>query len=145
MEYRLYCDKSKILRTLEANAGIDDAMRIAEEPRHDGIDVRIIDTSTMADKELQAIYGRAIAPSVYKRYRIRKIFGTNRYAGCSFGRGVPALLAQESERSIVEDVFPHEEPGKLVTIRDALMKAMQPAPFAVEGKSALRGMKARGS
>lgn len=61
----------------------------------------------------------AVPPSVRKRYRIRKVFGTNTAAGSFFGKGIPALVVFEGESPI--DVYPHEEPGgRLITIRGYL-------------------------
>ena len=64
-------------------------------------------------------YARAIVPSVHKKYRVRSVFGTRKYAGTRFGRGVPALLVVEDGRPV--DVYPHEEQdGTVVTITDYL-------------------------
>jgi hypothetical protein len=47
---------------------------------------------------------------------VKRVFGTNKYAGSRFGRGVPALVVLEDGRPV--DVYPHEEEGRIVTIKD---------------------------
>jgi hypothetical protein len=128
MEYVLYYDESAIYRNQECNAGIDEVLQSLEDFRHRGIAIRVVKTSAMSDQQLRETYFRAIIPSVYKKYRIRGIFGTHRYAGCKFGRSVPALLFQDPSGAAVEDVFPHEESGRIVTIRDALTTAIRANP-----------------
>src|SRR5688572_232176 len=86
--------------------------------REAGVEYRVIDVSERSREELQEEYLRlAMRPSVSKRYRVKRIFGTNRYSGGFFGRGVPALVVLDNERPV--DVFPHEEEGgRIVTIAD---------------------------
>ena len=125
MEYLLYCSAAAIYRGPGCNDGIDEVLQRVEDFQRRGIALRVIDTATMTDQELQTVYIQAIVPSVWKKYRIRGVFGTHRYAGCKFGRSVPALLIHDPTGNRVGDVFPHEEAGRIVTIRDALMKATE--------------------
>jgi hypothetical protein len=86
--------------------------------REAGVDYRVVDVSARTREELQDEYLRlAMRPSVSNRYRVRHIFGTNKYGGGFFGRGVPALIVLDDDRPI--DIFPHEEDGgRIVTIAD---------------------------
>jgi hypothetical protein len=95
--------------------GIEPLLRSLREA---GVQYRVIDVSERSREELQEEYLRlAMRPSVSKRYRVKRIFGTNKYTGAYFGRGVPALVVLEDERPV--DVYPHEEEGgRIVTIAD---------------------------
>ena len=86
------------------------------------IDFKIIDVSQWSSELLNKVYEAAITASVWNRYRIRKVFGTNASSASFFGRGVPALLVFEGDRPV--HVFPHEEPTGLVTIRAHLDKLL---------------------
>jgi hypothetical protein len=117
MKYRLYYAPAAVLRELPCNAGIDAALARAEELRRRGVSLELIDTSAMEPGELQGRYIEAIMPSVLKKYRVRQVFGSRRRAGWMFGRGVPAL-AVVGPSGTVEDVYPHDRAGKVVTISD---------------------------
>jgi hypothetical protein len=119
-EFLLYCDRAAILRGLRCNAEIDKALERVEELRARGVDVKIVDTARLSEQEIQADYTRAIQPSVTNKYSVRQMFGSRKRAGWLFGRGVPALLVQDSTGQGIADVFPHNESGKIVTIQDAL-------------------------
>src|SRR5262249_29187336 len=93
------------------------ALARAGELRRQGVSVEIVDTSGMEPGELQGRYIEAIVPSVLKKYRVRQVFGSRRRAGWLFGRGVPALTVA-GPSGTVEDVYPHDRAGKLVTILD---------------------------
>lgn len=125
MEYVLYCNPEAIYRGPGCNDGIDEVLQGVEDFRRQGVPLRIVDTAKMTDQEIQAAYIRAIVPSVWKKYRIRGVFGTHRYAGCKFGRSVPALLVCDPLADRVDDVFPHQEAGRIVTVREALLQAIQ--------------------
>lgn len=76
----------------------------------------IVDTADKTENEMIDLYSRAVMPSVWKKYRIRKIFGTNRQSGIFFGREQPALLLEGD----VWGIYPHEQDKKLVTIENFL-------------------------
>lgn len=118
----LYYSPAATLTSLECNSGIDKVLKQRDTFRRQGIDLQIVDTTSMTDHERQTEYMRAVQPSVLKKYRIRQVFGSRRNAGFMFGRGVPALLVQDSSGSVAEDVFPHEESGRLVTIHEFLSR-----------------------
>jgi hypothetical protein len=122
MEHVLYYNRTAILRDLACNDGIDMVLENLEEFRRQGIDVQVVDTTRMSEQELQSAYIPAIMPSVSKKYRVRRIFGSNRHAGSMFGRGVPVLVIRDPSGKTVGDVFPHEQSGQVITIRDALTR-----------------------
>src|SRR5258708_7604801 len=122
-ELVLYCDRSAILRGIPCNDGIDKALERLEELRSQGIDVKVVDTARMSEQELWANYFRATEPSIRKKDSVRQTFGSRKRPAWLFGRGVPALLIQDSSGQGIADVFPHNESGKIVTIHDALNRA----------------------
>ena len=124
MEYVLYCDATAILSGLECNKGIDEVLKDCGEYRRKGIELNIVDTSQMSEREIQADYLRAIQPSVRTKHPVRQIFGSRKRSGWLFGRGVPALIIQDPVRNAPEDVFPHRESDRIVTIHDALNRAL---------------------
>ena len=83
-----------------------------------GIEYKITDTAEMSDDELIDCYLRTILPSIKHHYRVRTVFGSNRYPGVFFGRQQPALLVEGNQW----DVYPHEKDGKKVTIEEFLQK-----------------------
>lgn len=124
IEYVLYCDAPAILAGLECNKGIDEVLKDCSEYCRKGIDLRVVDTSQMSEKEIYSTYLRAIQPSVWNRHPVRQIFGSQKRSGWLFGRGVPALVIQDPARNAPEDVFPHRESDRIVTIHDALNHAL---------------------
>ena len=121
-EYVFYCDPSVILRGLPCNAGIDEARKRIEDLCRHGVKIRVVDTAQMSDQERWTAYMGVIAPSVMKKYPIRQVFGSRRQSGFMFGRGVPALVVQTPPGEMAEDVFPHEESGRIVTINESLSR-----------------------
>ena len=117
MRYELYYAAEDVM-PLPVNADFDSFRVLAllellkKEQR---ASFNVIDVSRLSRAELSRAYDAAVIPSTWKRYRIRKVFGTQSSSGTFFGRGVPALLVYEGERPI--DVFPHEVAGEAVTIR----------------------------
>lgn len=111
-EARLYYDSS---------AGEADSRRLGEVLKEAGVAYRAVDVSALSPNELEDVYARmAVTPSVRKGYRIRHIFGTNKYPGSRFGREEPALVVLEDGRP--QDVYPHEEGGKTVMITDYIKR-----------------------
>jgi hypothetical protein len=106
-----------------------------------GIDYRVVDPSDLSREELEDAYIRlAVPPSVRKRYGIKRIFGTNKYPGSFFGRQVPALVVLENGRP--QDVFPHEEGGKIVTIKDYLERLTKGEEGVRDGRALAKRMDA---
>ena len=94
---------------------------LARLKKERGVDYQIVDAAQCSSVELNQAYEAAVKAAVWNRYPIRKVFGTNKSSASFFGRGVPAMLVYEGERTI--QVYPHEgAEGKPVTIRDHLEK-----------------------
>src|SRR5712692_8538352 len=107
MKRVLYFNQAELSTGIDLNKGIETVLARAQE-----FQLELIETSKMPEEELRNEYGRAIIPSVWKKYRIRQIFGSRRHSGFMFGRNVPALLIENDPRGIgPEDVYPHEKDG----------------------------------
>lgn len=80
----------------------------------------VIDGSRLSEAEREAVYGREAVAAAGNRYRIRRVFGSNKAGmGPFLGRQVPALLCYDGERAV--DVFPHEDSaGRVTTIANFL-------------------------
>ena len=114
----LYCTASQILRGLPSNADIDAALERIEGLRREGR-VRVV---KLREDEILSAYARATAPSVEKKYSSQLVFGSLHHPGFLFGRGVPALIVQSASGDMAEEVFPHNESGRIVTIHEALSR-----------------------
>jgi hypothetical protein len=122
MRFDLYYANGDVMIDTPENRGFDPLKiwallgRLKQER---GIQFRIIDVSNFTTAEIGKAYEAAVVASVWNRYRIRKVFGTNSSSASFFGKGIPALLVHEGERPV--HVFPHEEAGVgIVTIRKYL-------------------------
>jgi hypothetical protein len=82
------------------------------------VELKVVETAKMTGAERFAEYARAIVPSIFNKYQVRKVFGTNRQSGIFFGREEPALLV-EGKRN---DIYPHIKDGKTITIEDFLQE-----------------------
>jgi len=80
------------------------------------VEFSVVETAKMTEDERFGEYAKAIVPSIFNKYQVRKVFGTNRQSGIFFGREEPALLV-EGKRN---DIYPHIKNGKTVTIEDFL-------------------------
>ena len=85
------------------------------------LDYKIIDTSKMTDSQRWDAYGKVIGPSVFNKYEVRRVFGTNRQSGIFFGKEQPALLVEGD----IWDIFPHKKNGKDITIEKFLENLMK--------------------
>ena len=116
--YELYYDPGALMDVPE-NEGLYEA---GVEPmlhriREAGATYAVVDVSGFSRQQLEDAYvSRAVPPSVRRQYGVKRVFGTNKYAGSRFGRGVPALVVLEDGRPV--DVYPHEKEGRIVTIHD---------------------------
>lgn len=124
--YELYYGAEEPLDTPE-NEGLPQeglepiVRRLRESPAAYTADVDLVDVSKYTREQLEDAYvSRAVPPSVRRQYGVKRVFGTNRYAGSRFGRGVPALVVLDGGRPV--DVYPHEEEGRIVTIADYLRR-----------------------
>jgi hypothetical protein len=105
------------------NEGIyeqQDPEKLLRRVKEAGVEYSVANVADLSREELEDLYTRlAVTPSVRKRYRVKRIFGTNKYPGSRFGKGVPALVVLEGGRP--QDVYPHEEEGgRIVTIKEYL-------------------------
>ncbi|MBI3014400.1 MAG: hypothetical protein HYY65_04920 [Candidatus Tectomicrobia bacterium] len=119
---------------------IEEILRRLEEL---GISCEIIDIRSMPDGELSNLYDEALLPAVYKKYQVRKVFGSNRRSGFLFGRAVPALLIYEPGKTYPSDVYPHRNGERTVTIRAFLrdlLKKMERVPVVKEKKEPNRAL-----
>ncbi len=135
--YELYYDPDAVLDVPE-NAGLPDGgvEPVLRRIREAGATYEVVDVSGYTRDELEDVYvSRAVPPSVRRQYGVKRVFGTNRYAGSRFGRGVPALVVLQDGRPV--DVYPHEEEGRIVTIND-YMKRLGPGTAAGGAELAAR-------
>ncbi|SRR6266446_6324022 len=113
-------DLSIIFDTHPQNKGVRSVLEHIDDFRKKGAPIEKRNTAKMSATDLEHAYIRATVPSVYRKYRVRRIFGTNRQAGLFFGRHVPALLISDPTNKTPGDVYPHDEAGRIVTIHDCL-------------------------
>lgn len=118
MEYEIYYTPGALEDEDPVNRGLDVRLeRVLRRLREAGAAYQVVDAAALSPAVRRDAYARAVVPSVHKKYRVRSVFGTRKYAGTRFGRGVPALLVVEDGRPV--DVYPHEEQdGTVVTITD---------------------------
>ena len=119
-DLEVYYNAGEVREGDPVNGGLsaDDLPRLERQLREVGAEYRVVGGLTQQERE-EAYVSRAVRPSVSKRYRVRRVFGTNKYSGQYFGGAVPALVVLENGRPV--DVYPHEEQdGTIVTIRDYL-------------------------
>jgi hypothetical protein len=126
LKYELFYDPdvSTIFVTHPQNKGVRDVLEHIDNFRNEGVPIEKRNTAKMSATDLEHAYIRAILPSVYRKYRVRRIFGSNRQAGLFFGRGVPALLISDPTHKTPGDVYPHEQAGRIVTIHDFLTELL---------------------
>lgn len=120
-----------------ANKGFDlnEILTLLKSLRSKGIEYETVESSALPEVELSEAYVNAAVPSVYKKYRIRKIFGSRRRSGWLFGKGVPGLLVYEEGDKYPSDVFPHEElNGNIVTVKDYLENLLPSTPRHEENR-----------
>ena len=115
-----------------AERGLAGLTRRLEEA---GVAYRVVDAEALTPQgREEAYHSLAVRPSVRRRYRVRRVFGTNKYPGSLFGAAVPALVVFEDGRPV--DVYPHEEQdGTIVTIEDYLDRIEGTAGSAGRGRA----------
>lgn len=121
-EIEFYYSDDDVREGNPANAGLrpGDLSRLTQRIQEAGGVYRVVDTAGLSrqDRE-EAYHNRAVRPSVSRRYRVRRVFGTHKRPGQHFGAAVPALVVLDGGRPV--DVYPHEEQdGTIVTISDYL-------------------------
>jgi hypothetical protein len=120
----------------QVNDGFDlsDIKALLLELEKLGVAWKAIGTDAMSDEELSDLYMEAVAPAVYKKYHVRKVFGSNRHSASFFGKEVPALLVYEPGKQYPSDIYPHQAGDHVVTIRaflEDLLKKLEKAPMMV--------------
>jgi hypothetical protein len=84
-----------------------------------------VDVSKMSDEQIGHTYVEATIPSVYKKYKIRQVFGSRKNSGWLFGKQVPALLVYDDGAKYPSDVYPHDNRGREVTIEEFLNSLLE--------------------
>lgn len=104
----------------ERNRGMDAVPALLERLERRGAHVRRIDPLTLTAERRFEEYTKATIPAVYKKYEVKRVFGTNRHSACWFGLQVPALVVKPTPDA-VGDTYPHRESGnRIVTIHEFL-------------------------
>ena len=111
----LYLGDGKQIWDVPCNAGISRVLACRDQ-----FQLTTTDTRDMPVDELKDIYFRAGASTARTKHQIRNVFSSNRgEPGIRLGREVPAMVVFADDGTI-EDVFPHLDRGKCVTIAEAL-------------------------
>jgi len=110
---KFYCDPKELNSRTDVKTVIQllDKLKKLKKWNYD-----VIDTSKITESERTLAYVEVILPSVFNKYKIRKIFGTNRQSGAWFGKEQPALYLQGE----LFETLPHEKEGKTKTIEEFL-------------------------
>jgi hypothetical protein len=126
MELTLFCPSDQtIIFQDDRNQGFEYVSALLEEFQRSGANVTRIDPTTLTQDQRINEYSKAIIPAVYKKYEVKRIFGTNRHSACWFGVQVPALIVKRNADDIVGDTYPHrEQSNSVVTIHDFLTGAL---------------------
>jgi len=126
MRLKLCYQRDGLLNTL-ANRGfrLEEIRIMLEQLAAAGVQLELVETSAMSQELLVQSYLEAAMPAVSRKYRVRQIFGSKRRPGCLFGKEVPALVVYMGEDGHPADVYPHEDRGRMVTIRDFLERLLQ--------------------
>ena len=144
VRFVLFYDSTVVPLPDDRSRGFSEALKLATllEKKHRCV---LVDTSELSPEELHQAYAKAVGTSVYKKYRIRQVFGSRRRSGWLFGKHVPALFVYERNfptvvaekpgievlfkqattrvelgQNIPDDVYPRDEGGMIVTIGDFL-------------------------
>ena len=108
------------------NDGFDAVFALLKQIDDKGIKCHRVDTSQLTDEQIAEAYIHSvIGPTQLKKYRVRQIFGSARHSGWLFGRQVPALVVYPSTSQMPEDVYPHAELGRTVSVKEYLEKLTQ--------------------
>jgi hypothetical protein len=112
MRLEFYYDKQK-----SDTEEVSKLIKKLQNLKKKNIQLKIKDISNIPKDEIFTIYATAWKPSVYKKYKIRRVFGSHRQPGIRFGVK-PALLVYENEAEYPTDVYPHDAHGREITIDD---------------------------
>ena len=121
MEIRLYYSTTIEPFDDPRNDGFGDVFGLLKELEARGIKWEATDTSQLTAEQIgEAYIHSVVGPTQLKKYRVRQIFGSARHSGWLFGKQVPALVVYSPGSRVPEDVYPHEELGHIVTIKEYL-------------------------
>jgi len=109
MILKLYQSANNQPIDVPANRGFHEVMNILWLLKKRGINNEVIDTDSLPEEDIQKAYQDAVIPSVYKKFGIRRVFGSRRRSGWLFGKEVPALLVYEEGEKYPYDVYPHDD------------------------------------
>ena len=101
---------------IPTNEGVADVTKLLEELDMLGVPVEMVDVAELTEKERTDAYLNAVDVSVIKKYRIRQVVVSRRISGTLFGKNVPALIIRNLENGKPEEVYPRQEPGRIVPI-----------------------------
>ncbi len=121
MILRLYQSTKHRLLDIPCNKDFDNVENLLKLLSRKGITVEIINMDSLSEADTLKAYSDAVMPSVFKKFGIRRVFGSRRRSGWLFGRGVPALLVYEEDEDYPIDVYPHDEgQGRIRTVKEFL-------------------------
>ncbi|SRR6266545_2063577 len=121
MHFTLICrpDATDVYQSPE-NEGYDYAgfVETLEGSVAHGHSYEVIDTTDWSDDERDRIYIDGAVAAAGNRYRVARVFGSNRNKGADFGWRVPALLIYADRGDTYPtDVYPREfKDGRVETI-----------------------------
>jgi len=125
MHLKLYFDSTRNILSVPANRGFSEVLEILRKLKKEKkVIFDIVDTKKFSKENLWDVYSQAMIPSVFKKFKVRQIFGSRRRSASFFAREVPALLVFEKTENQPEDVYPHEEMGRIITIKDFLERLL---------------------
>jgi hypothetical protein len=101
---------------ITTNEVVADVTKLLAELDKLGVSVELVHVAGLAEKERTDAYLDAVGVSAIKKYRIRQVFGSRRIIGTSFGKNVPELILRNLETGKPEEVYPRQEPGRVVPI-----------------------------
>lgn len=113
----------------DVEGDLERILRLLEHGRQLGLEVEIVDTNKISDDERMKLYFDSIVGSVIQKAAIRRVFGSNRNPGLSFGRDVPAL--QIIRGDICVDVYPQQrsivdgQKKTILTYLESSLKALE--------------------
>ena len=121
MILRLYQSAKHRFLDIPSNKDFDDVGNLLKLLSRKGINIEIFNMDSLSEADALKAYSHAVVPSVFKKFGIRRVFGSRRRSGWLFGKGVPALLVYEEDQDYPVDVYPHDEgQGTIRTIKEFL-------------------------
>lgn len=113
----------------DVEGSLDRIIRLLEHAGQLGVDVELVDTNRISDDERMELYFDSIVGSVMQKAAMRRIFGSNRNPGMSFGRYTPAL--QVIKDGYCVDVYPQKrsivdgQRKTILTYLESSLKALE--------------------